>query len=32
MIKTAVANKDNDIFWKDQFKQDFWIHKQIETL
>jgi len=32
MIKTAIDNKENDIFWKDQFKQDFWIHQQIENL
>lgn len=32
MIKNAVANLNNDMFWKEQLQQDLWIHKQIENL
>jgi len=32
MIKTAVDNIDNGDFWLKQYKQDTWIHKQIEHL
>jgi predicted dehydrogenase len=32
MIVDAVANVDNADFWNNQFKQDLWIHKQIESL
>lgn len=32
MVKDAVDNLNNNEFWDEQFKQDFWIHKQIENL
>lgn len=32
MIKAAVDNIDNGEFWLKQYKQDTWIHKQIENL
>jgi len=32
MIITAVSNLDNDEFWNNQFEQDLWIHKQLESL
>lgn len=32
MIKTAMNNIDNKEFWLDQYDQDVWIHKQLETL
>ena len=32
MIENAVANLNNDMFWKEQLQQDLWIHKQIENL
>ena len=32
MIETAVQNLNNDAFWQSQFKQDMWIHEQIEKL
>jgi predicted dehydrogenase len=32
MIITAVSNLDNNEFWNNQFEQDLWIHKQLESL
>ncbi len=32
MIKTAVENLNNDKFWKSQYEQDMWIHRQIEQI
>jgi len=32
MIVDAINNVDNKEFWNVQFKQDLWIHKQIEAL
>jgi hypothetical protein len=32
MIENAVANLNNDMFWKKQLQQDLWIHRQIENL
>jgi predicted dehydrogenase len=32
MIVDATNNVDNKEFWNNQFKQDLWIHKQIESL
>jgi predicted dehydrogenase len=32
MIETAVENLNNNVFWQSQFKQDMWIHEQIEKL
>ena len=32
MIENAVANLNNDMFWKEQLQQDLWIHRQIENL
>lgn len=32
MIENAVANLNNNEFWKEQLAQDIWIHKQIENL
>lgn len=32
MMETAIENLNNDSFWKKQFEQDLWIHKQIENL
>ena len=32
MIETAVANLNNKGFWKEQFQQDLWIHRQLEIL
>jgi predicted dehydrogenase len=32
MIKTAVDNFNNSDFWLQQYKQDTWIHQQIENL
>lgn len=32
MIITAVDNLNNDKFWKDQYEQDMWIHRQIEKI
>ena len=32
MIITALENKDNDKFWKDQYEQDMWIHRQVEKI
>jgi len=32
MIENAVANLNNDVFWKEQLQQDLWIHRQIENL
>jgi len=32
MIVSAVTNLNNDEYWKDQCRQDVWIHKQIELL
>lgn len=29
MIVTAIDNLNNDKFWKDQYEQDMWIHRQI---
>ena len=30
MIAEAVANVDNDIWWRDQFVKDLWIHERLE--
>lgn len=30
MIKTAIDNLDNDVFWQEQKDQDIWIHEQID--
>jgi predicted dehydrogenase len=32
MIENAVDNLNNDMFWKEQLRQDLWIHRQIENL
>jgi predicted dehydrogenase len=32
MIKTAIGNLENNEFWKDQYEQDLWIHRQLEIL
>lgn len=32
MVSNAVKNLNNDDFWNNQFKQDMWIHEQIENL
>lgn len=32
MVSTAVENLNNDEFWKEQYKQDMWIHTQIENI
>lgn len=32
MIVTAVENLNNDKFWKNQYEQDMWIHRQIEQI
>jgi predicted dehydrogenase len=32
MIVDAVSNLNNDVYWKNQFEQDFWIHEKIEKL
>jgi predicted dehydrogenase len=32
MVENAVANLNNDMFWKEQLQQDLWIHRQIENL
>lgn len=32
MIKTAVENLNNHVFWQNQLAQDLWIHQQIENL
>jgi predicted dehydrogenase len=32
MVRDAVANLNNDDFWKEQLEQDIWIHKQLEVL
>jgi predicted dehydrogenase len=32
MVETAVKNLNNNEFWNSQLAQDFWIHKQIESL
>lgn len=32
MIAAAVENLNNDEFWSNQYKQDLWIHTQIEKL
>lgn len=32
MIITAVNNLNNDTFWKLQYEQDMWIHRQIEAI
>lgn len=32
MIVTAIDNLNNNEFWDKQFKQDIWIHEQIENL
>lgn len=32
MVKDAVKNLNNDVFWKEQLKQDTWIHQQLEKL
>jgi predicted dehydrogenase len=30
MIKDAVENTDNNLFWNNQLIQDYWIHKKIQ--
>jgi len=32
MIRDAVANLNNDKFWKNQYNQDTWIHQLIENV
>ena len=32
MIDIGLENLHNDTYWKDQFKKDMWIHKQMEEL
>lgn len=32
MIVTAVKNLNNDGFWKHNYEQDMWIHRQIERI
>lgn len=32
MIKTAIDNKNNDIFWQNQYEQDLWIHQIIDGI
>jgi len=32
MIVSALDNKNNDKFWKDQYEQDMWIHRQVEKI
>ena len=32
MIKDAVVNLNNDVFWNNQYEQDCWIHSIIEKL
>lgn len=32
MIVTATENLNNDKFWKSQYEQDMWIHRQIEQI
>lgn len=32
MIDKALKNIDNDKFWDEEFKQDFWIHQQLEKI
>lgn len=32
MIQTAINNLNNDEFWKDQYDQDLWIHRQMEEI
>ena len=31
MLTAAVSNRDNDLFWQEQQKQDIWIHNIIGT-
>jgi len=32
MITDAIANKDNNAYWQQQFDQDIWIHQKIENI
>lgn len=32
MITTAIDNLNNDKFWKDQYEQDMWIHRQVSPI
>ena len=32
MIKDAVTNLNNDVFWNNQYEQDCWIHSIVEKL
>lgn len=32
MIRTAVINRDNDSYWREQYEQDVWIHSILEGL
>jgi predicted dehydrogenase len=32
MIVSALDNKSNDKFWKEQYEQDMWIHRQVEKI
>ena len=32
MIHKAITNLDNENYWQDELKQDFWIHKQLENI
>jgi len=32
MIVTALENLKNDKFWKDQYEQDMWIHRQVQPI
>ena len=32
MVDTALDNLYNDIYWREQFSRDVWIHKQLELI
>lgn len=32
MICTAMQNQNNDAFWKKQYEQDMWIHRQVGVI
>lgn len=32
MICTAMQNQNNDAFWKTQYEQDMWIHRQVGVI
>jgi predicted dehydrogenase len=32
MICTAMQNQNNDAFWKTQYEQDMWIHRQVDVI